>query len=438
MKLIKTPEIYAPLYTNTSKLITLVTGGRASGKSYSVANFIKRLSFERGRKILFTRYTLKSANISIIPEFKEKIELEGLQQYFRITKDKIINTFSGSEIIFSGIKTSSGNQTAKLKSIQGLTDFICDEAEEWQSEKDYDQLLLSIRKEGLQLRVIVIMNPTSAEHFVYKKYIEQTHRLQVIDGVEVQMSTHADVLHIHSTYLDAQAFLSPQFMEQIEHLRALSFQAAGIAEGADVSQLTAEQRHALNKTPYATKIIGRWADVSEGVIFTNWETGAFDNSLPYGYGQDFGFSIDPDTLVKVAVDKKLKRVYIHECYYNNKQLSSEELYQVDSSLIDAPNALIVADSAEPRLIEDLRRKGLNIRACEKGAGSVSAGISRLLEYTLVVTPQSYNVMRELKNYAWNDRKAGVPQDNNNHAIDAIRYIFMQLTKQNYFKAVIRN
>ena len=291
--------------------------------------------------------------------------------------------------------------------------------EEWVDEESYKKLLYSIRQKDMQLRVILIMNPSNAEHFIYKKYIEKTHKIVNIDGVEVQISTHPDVLHIHTTYLDNIEYLNDIFLQQIKRLKEDSI-AQATDEHGNFSQAL------FNKSEYAQKIIGRWADVSEGVIFTNWETGAFDTSLTYGYGQDYGFSIDPDTLIKVAVDNRSKIIYIDEKYYNNKQLSSDGLYQLNSTLIDRPDDLIVADSAEPRLIADLKDKGLNIEPCEKGAGSVSAGITTMLNYKLVVTPESFNVMKELKNYAWNDKKAGIPIDNHNHAIDAIRYITMKL------------
>lgn len=399
--MIKVQKPYWPLYTG-KKFITLVTGGRGSAKSFNVSTFTERLSFERGHVILYSRYTMTAASMSIIPEFQEKIELDGFQDKFKITNTNITNTFSGSEILFRGIKTSSGNQTANLKSIQGLTTFIGDEMEEWRSEEDFDTLTLSIRKKGTQNRVILVMNPTDAEHFIYRKYIENSHKIVDIDGVGVQISTHPDVLHIHTTYLDNIDNLSDQFLAEINRIKE------------------------SDPKKYAYKIIGKWADVAEGVIFNNWEEGEFDNSLPYCYGQDYGFSIDPDTLIKIAVDKKNKRVYVHEEYYNRGQLGTDELYLMNKSKIKYPNDLIVADSAEPRLIADLKKKGLNIEECEKGPGSVVAGITDLLDYTIIVTPESHNIKKELRNYKWNDKKAGIPVDDNNHAIDPIRYGFRKL------------
>ena len=163
-----------------------------------------------------------------------------------------------------------------------------------------------------------------------------------------------------------------------------------------------------------------------GAIFDNWSIGEFDTSLPYCYGQDYGFSIDPTTLVKVAVDKSKKIIYCDELLYSTESMGTDAIYLANKGLIHKPNDLIIADSAEDRLIVDLKRKGLNIIPCVKGQGSVVAGITAIQDYQIVITPQSSNLKKELSNYIWNDKKAGIPVDAFNHAIDAIRYSFMNL------------
>ncbi|HEY1024044.1 MAG TPA: phage terminase large subunit [Sphingobacteriaceae bacterium] len=418
--MIKVQPPYHQLYTDKEHFIILITGGRGSAKSFNASTFVQRLSFQGGHKMLYSRYTMTSAGVSVIPEFREKIELDGMINKFIVTQTDIINKFSGSEILFRGIKTSSGNQTANLKSIQGLTTFIGDEMEEWQSEEEFDTLRLSIRKKGIQNRVILIMNPSNADHFVYKKYIQDTHKIVKIDGVEVQISTHPDVLHIHTSYLDNIDNLAPQFLQEVAELKAKAIKEATRPDGSFDQAI-------FNKSKYAYKIIGRWADIAEGVIFTDVEEGEFDTSLPYCYAQDYGFSVDPTTLVKVAVDKKRKRVYVKEEYYSSTPLGTNGVYEVNKSRIERPEDLIVGDSAEDRLISDLAAMGLNIIECEKGPGSVTAGISALQDYTIVVTPDSPNVKRELRTYCWNDKKAGIPMDANNHTIDPIRYGFRQLS-----------
>jgi phage terminase large subunit len=240
---INSQDVYDPLYTDKEHFVFLITGGRGSAKSFNGSTFVERLTFKAGHVILYSRYTMVSANVSIIPEIKEKIELDETEKYFSIANNDVINNFSGSKILFRGIKTSSGNQTAKLKSIKGLTTFVCDEAEEWVSEDDFDKIVLSIRQKGIQNRVIIIMNPSDINHFIYKKYIEKTHRFINIDGIDVQISTHPSVLHIHTTYLNNIENLSVEFLDEIQRMKE------------------------MDPKKYAHVVIGRWADIAEGVIF---------------------------------------------------------------------------------------------------------------------------------------------------------------------------
>lgn len=412
------PEIYKPLYRSDKKII-LVTGGRGSGKSFNVALFLCRLSFTSGHKMLFCRYTMSSAEISVIPEFKDKLERDGTGKFFKVTKSEITNAMSDSVVMFRGIKTSSGNQTANLKSIHGLTTFVGDEMEEWVDQEDYDKLRLSLRTVDVQNRVVLVMNPTDSEHFIYKKYIENTHRIETIDGVDVQISTHPDVLHIHTSYLDNVDHLSDDFLGEVMEIREQS-----IALCTDIDGNLNKKKFQHSK--YAVTVIGRWTDTPEGAIIQNWRTGPFDMSLPYGYGQDYGWSVDPDTLIMAAVDKKLKRIYAHECYYATAKLSTDAFFDLNKSRIRDINDLIIADSAEGRLITDLRKKGLNIWECEKGPGSVTAGLAQLNEYEIIVTPESLNLQSEFRKYKWNDKKAGIPIDKDNHGIDALRYIGRKL------------
>ena len=92
--MIITQDIYDPLYLNKDKFIILVTGGRGSGKSFNAAAFIESLTFEQGHKILYIRYTMNSATDTIVPEFQEKIDMDGLQNYFYTTKADVENTLS--------------------------------------------------------------------------------------------------------------------------------------------------------------------------------------------------------------------------------------------------------------------------------------------------------------------------------------------------------
>jgi phage terminase large subunit len=374
----------------------VVTGGRGSGKSYSVNSFLLLLTYEVGHVILFTRYTLTSAHVSIIPEFIDKIETADLSQDFYITKDEIVNLKTGSKILFKGIKTSSGTQTANLKSLAGITTWVLDEAEELVDEDVFDKIDFSIRDKSKQNRVILVLNPTTKEHFIYKKFFESK-------GVEPASNLiNGNTTYIHTDYKDNIEYLSESFIAQIENIRE------------------------NNKEKYRHVILGGWLDKAEGVVFTNWKLGKFEEVAPSIYGQDFGFSIDPTTLIQTSIDKTNKRIYVKELVYKSK-LTTSEIFELNQRYCD--NQLIIADSAEPRLIHELRIRGNNIKETIKGAGSVTAGLSLMQDYELIIDPDSTNVVKELNNYTWSDKKSDTPVDAFNHAIDALRYaVYFQLHK----------
>jgi phage terminase large subunit len=365
----------------------VVTGGRGSGKSFEVGRFTSLLSFEVGHRILFTRQTMTSAHLSIIPEFKEKIELLNLNGNFEIRKSEILNTQSGSEIIFRGIKTSSGDQTANLKSLQGVTTWIVDEAEELTDENTFDKINLSIRQKGKQNRVILILNPATKEHWIYKKFFEEKGVSEGFNGIK------DDVTYIHTTYLDNIDNLDNSFINEVERIKQ------------------------NNPTKYKHQILGGWLDKAEGVIFTNWSIGKFENVGTSVFGQDFGFSNDPTTLVETSIDKANKKIYCKLHYYKT-HLTTSDILQLNTNY--ANRSLIVADSAEPRLIAELQTK-LNIVGAVKGPDSVIYGISLLQDYALIIDPESIEIIKELNNYCWLERKSKTPIDMYNHTIDSIRY-----------------
>jgi hypothetical protein len=158
--------------------------------------------------------------------------------------------------------------------------------------------------------------------------------------------------------------------------------------------------------------LGKWLDKKHGVIFPNWVEGEFDTSLPFAYGLDFGFYPDPLALVKVAVDTTANKIYVKEIIYE-QSLSYDMVVTKIRNEVET-DAMIVADTSEPRLIDALLSNGMNVNKTEKYAGSVVDGIKRMLDFTIVVTEESYNMKHELRNYIWNDKKSSTPLDADNH------------------------
>jgi phage terminase large subunit len=400
--LIEIHNKYKPILSEDSRYF-IVSGGRGSGKSFTINALLVMLTYEQGHTILFTRYTLTSAYISIIPEFIDKLELFNCVHDFHITKDEILNKKTGSKIIFRGIKTSSGDQTANLKSLQGITTWVVDEAEELTDEQKFDTIDLSVRQQGKQNRVILILNPTTKEHFIYTRFFEDR-------GVqEGSNTTKENTTYIHTTYLDNLENLSKSYIDQIDQMRS------------------------RRPEKYKQQMLGAWMSKAEGVIFSNWTIGEFKRSSVSVWGQDYGFAADPSTLVEVNIDKANKTIYLKECFYLPR-LTTSQIAELNQK--HARDGLIVADSAEPRLITELKRH-CNVKPSIKGQGSVTYGISLLQDYDLVVSPDSTNLIKELNNYRWLERKSNTPIDKYNHLIDAVRYaVGYQLQNPNRGKYIV--
>ena len=410
------PE-YFPLYTSDKRYF-FITGGRGSLKSSHVHAMVAKLTFDTGEGILFTRYTMTSAEKSIIPEFQIVCDRLGLTRFFKITRNVVTNVLTGSFIYFSGIKAGSKDQTGNLKSIAGITTWIVEEGEDFNDEKAFEKIDDSIRTVSKQNRVIVIMNPTTKEHFFHDKFIKPKNKQIIVQGYRVTVSDVPNVEHIHTTYHIGLEFLDHTWLEKAEGHRK-----------------EAERRHSLPKdhpeyqdkhnSHYYHNYVGGWKEKAEGVIFEQWIEGQFDTSLPAIYGLDFGYFPDPNALVKVAIDKKKKRIYLHEEFYNTKQSTDQLISSLERI---GKRSLIVADNSEPRTIADIRKAGYNITAAKKGPDSVKNGIKTMQGYTLIITKESKNLKTELNNYAWNDKKSSTPIDKYNHLIDAARYGVSRLVK----------
>lgn len=385
---------YKPLFENKTRY-NIISGGRGSGKSFSVALYLLLLTFENSRTILFARYTMTSIAISIFPEFKDKIEMLNLESIFDITKSEIINKRTGSKIIFRGIKTGSSIQTANLKSIANVDTLVIDEAEEIPDEDTFDKIDLSIRSSKHFNKIIILFNPTTKASWIYERFFEKR---SIKDGCNLITD---DITYIHTTYKDVEDKLPDSLLESIR------------------------RRMVEDPDWYEHIILGGFLDVAEGIIFNNWEIGDFNEDSDWECGADFGWSNDPNTLIKVSIDSKSKIIWLKEELYKTG-LTTDELSNIFRNI--AGNRLIIADSAEGRLIEEIRRTGINIKPCVKGAGSVKEGILLMRGYKIIVDKDSKNIIKELNNYVWAE-KGERPIDMYNHLIDAARYIITHRLKR---------
>lgn len=209
-----------PLFTSNCRYFVL-SSGRGGAKSHGVGAFIADLSYEPGHRVLYTRWTMKSAELSIIPEFFEKIDMfedsghmpEARTDFHHLkSEDRVTNTSSGSDILFRGIRTSEGNQTAALKSLKGVTTWVIEEAEELIDEDIFDAIDNSIRKTDADLRVIIIWNPVHKKHWIWKRFFKERKLKYDFKG-ELE-----DTAYIFTNYTDNVDNLAASFITKAETL----------------------------------------------------------------------------------------------------------------------------------------------------------------------------------------------------------------------------
>ena len=402
---------YEPLFRRDRKggpRYTVITSGRAGGKSTAVSAATVCDTYADANTVLYSRYTMTSAEISIIPEYRDKINLLGKRRHFDISRESIRNRVSGGELYFKGILTSSGNQTAKLKSIPKLRKFFLDEAQELVNPVDFDTIDLSIRVLNAPNEVWLALNPTDIHHWIYKRFFKKP-------GVPYDYNGVVDnVRYVHTDWRDIRAFLSPSFIE------------------------VALQCEREDPEKYANIYLGDWSVKRSGLIYPRWEEVALADiplGLDWWYGNDWGYSNDPDALLRMAFDPLTRTLYVVQVLYATGKLPRDVAAAVrqdcEARGADSNKALVYCDPARPDSIQELRMQyGIN---AVPGINRDKVGRIGYLQGFRVryVGPA---VKDEVETYSWepdrNDPETytDVPQDGGDHAMDAASYATTHLRR----------
>ena len=375
---------YAPLF-HSDKTYFLISGGRASGKSTQAAAFflIKLMGDDFFRGVV-ARYTQKSIKSSIYRDILDLAESWGISNFLRIDGDEITNKYNGNMIITHAMKLQDGTMTAKGKGLAKVTHLLIDEATELPSEEEFIKLNDSFRTKGIDRKILILFNPSTKRHWLHKRWY--------IDG-RPNPKWFTDHEFIHTTYHVNAHNLDPKKLEEWERMKDFDIEY------------------------YKHHILGEWQDGVVGRIFTGWTTGEAPMGIDTTYGLDFGFANDPAALIEVK--KHNGKLYLKQLIYETG-LTNEDIHQRMIKLGVPKNANIIADSAEPKSIEELKRKGWRIEAAYKGQDSIRTGIDKIKQFEVIVDPLSDDILMEYELYSW---KFGSdkPIDENNHALDAIRY-----------------
>lgn len=347
-----------------------VYGGRGSGKSFTVAVAAVEKTYSPYRhRILYLRQTMTSSEDSTIADVRLAIRMMGVEADFREVKGVITNIRTGSQIIFKGIR-STGSQTAKLKSLSGITTLIIEEAEEVESFEEFSKIDESIRLIGKPLKIILVYNPTSAvKSWIHKEWFKE--------GLP-NKERYSDTVYIHTTYKDNIKHLHPSVVKRYQDLEK------------------------SNPVYYKNTILAEWTLEVEGRIYAGWgHCEALEQEGDTWYGLDFGYGGgDKTACVKITwIDGVY---YIQELFSESQLTLRQTLTKLRRSGVPF-NGKIYADSAMPLLITEIRNGGfVNIRKATKG--DKKAGIKKIQDKDIVLVGDdttglyyAYMTFREDKN-----------------------------------------
>ena len=356
---------------NSTARIQIHQGGTRSGKTYSILLCLIEFCFKNqnaGAVLTVARKTFPALRASVMRDFFSILERE------EIYNPELHNKSDATYLLFGNlVEFISVDQPQKVRGRKRDVLFI-NEANELSLE-DWRQLLLRTT-----LKTIIDYNPSDEFHWIYDEVIPR-------DDAEFFKTTYRD-----------NPFLPKELVSEIERL-----------QGADANFWRV---YGLGER-----------GASRSTIFTHYTT--VDAIGPewklVAYGLDFGYTNDPTAVVGVYTDGH--GFLLDEVLYRTG-LSNREI----SKLLEVGKAQVIADSAEPKSIDELHGYGLNVHHARKGPDSVRAGIQFLQSRPLAVTSASVNLIKELRNYKWKEDKNGKvlnePVDAFNHAIDAARYAAM--------------
>ena len=392
-------DIYYPHLTDYSKRYEVYYGGSGSGKSVFVCQKLLLKSIKESRKVLVVRKFATTLKDSVFQLTTDLLRKWGLYSHCRVNLSTYTITLpNGSVWLFKGMDDSE-----KIKSITDITDIWCEEATEL-SIDDYTQLDLRLRALREDLQLIVSFNPVSKANWVYKRWFAEDAAYE-----------RGNTMILQTTYKHNR-FLPPSYIAAVE-----------------------EKIH-TNPTYYRIYALGEFASLDK-LVFSNYKIEEFNHAAIQGtllVGLDFGFVNDISALVASVLDETNKRIYIFK-EWGDINKTNDELAAIVSSL-GFSKSVIVADAAEQKSIEEIKRKGITrIKACVKGPDSIIHGIQQLQQYSIVVHPSCSGIITEFENYAWQkDKKSGEyinkPIDSFNHYIDALRYS-LQCVKTNKLKTL---
>ncbi|RIN51279.1 PBSX family phage terminase large subunit [Staphylococcus simulans] len=393
-------------FWNNEQRYRVIKGGRASKKSTTAAlNFIYRMCLYPDANLLVIRQVFKDHKDSTYAQLKWAArQLQVYDEFeWKVSPLEIIKKNTGQKIMFRGLDDPMSVTSATVEH-----GYLCwawfEEAFQVRKEDDFNKIDMSIRgyTGGLFKQITLTFNPWSEKHWLNNRFFK----------------SDSDNIFAKTTNYQCNEFLDEQDIALFEEMRI--------------------------KSPRRYKIegLGEWG-IAEGGIYENWHERLFDineiakrPSVQSAFGLDFGYTNDPTALSCSLVDLENREIYIFDEMYKKALLNDE----IAKNIVDMgySKEIIVADSAEPKSIADLRRHSLRkVVKADKGKDSIMHGIQYIQQFTIFVHPKCTNAINELSNYVWakdkNDEPMNRPIDEYNHFLDALRYSLERIRKKDRMK-----
>ena len=374
---------FFPLLFDYSHRWEVYMGSAGSAKSYFISSKLIIRCCNEKIKVLVCRKTATTIRNTCFSLFKDIIAKWKLTPYIKIRESDFNIKFpNGSEIIFIGL-----DEETKLLSLNDIGCIFIEEAFEV-PKNIVEQLNLRLRGKTKNQQIIMAFNPISKHHWLY-------------DFCEVNPPT--SFTFIHSTFRD-NPFLNAEYIAELEELYI--------------------------RNPQKARVFcdGEWGIDADGLVFQNWKVEDFNHAEIKGQlmiGLDFGFVNDISAIVASILDEENGRIYVFKEWGATGKTNADLVKAITA--LGFNKSTIIADSAEPKSIEEIKRAGINkIRACKKGPDSIMHGIQKLQNYQIIVHPSCTGIIAELENYTWQKDKStdvyiNKPIDDWNHYIDALRY-----------------
>lgn len=403
MKLQLSASFY-PLLEDQHRYLVMA-GGKGSGKSeFAARKLFVRCIREGGHRFLVLRKVRNTAYQSTLQVFRRLLAEQDVEYAHDKTHNIIMFPSSEglpNEVLFDGL-----DEPEKIKSIKALTGVWIEEATEF-SEKDFLEVDLALREPTAYYKQIMLtFNPDEAlAPWIKRRFFPSD-----------------------PTLADPRAFCHNSTVEDnpIDEMRA---------------EYLAQLDAIADDTTRDIYRYGIWAQ-PKGQIY-KWPVVA---SLPPRrvdeviYGLDFGYSVNPSSLVKVY--RIADEFYLEELVYQTKLVNQELGYRMRSAGV-LPLDYVYADSAEPKSIDEIASMNFNIIPSQKGQDSVRSGIDFLKTQKIFILERSTNIIKEASTYKWKEDKNGDPIPEpvkfNDHALDAVRYaIFTHMKAAGAFFGVIQH